>query len=725
MTPEIIQARIAVALRQEENRNEEWDNYLRLLTNEWTDGKMKLAPNVVHSAVRQLVATVMYEDPEFFARPMNPKYADRSRGVTAYMNYLWDQMQASEQTELVITDAIVYPFAAWKVGLGRSYMSEMELETLEIAEDDALSEQLRWLVTDFDTPVLSSDRHATHIPSHENFLLSPQVEQSPFKEIIVQYVNQHIDEHGDLLVSVEPTRGADTEGDDPDMPYVYRYCPRHLFTDGNHMLFEQSRYILAKLRLNFDDWMENPAYRHPEGIKPTDITDEARQTFDDEEISRTMTERGMGVIDVWEHYDKVNGEFSAWIEGSLTPVRDIQPMPYRFLKGYPFEFLRFQVVPDRLHGPGTLSYLDHPQRMDMDITHRIGTHVKNAGVKWEVVVAQLENPSSEDWQAQITDPEMDGIVKVQQKGAIEAIPPAQLDRSLFDMRAIINQTVQEAIGLNDPARGTITGATATEVRAAQGATQSVLTGAARKVRKSIVNVMQKCLAITREFGPDYLVIPVWGRQNEWEEFKRDDLVGSWQVNVELPLPGDKQNDLNNAINALHEMRSSPNVRGEGLKRLEGTVLRRLDLEPDLFFESQSVDAEEAVEYEHNMMLKGELPQPKPGEDSTYHLEQHDKFLMDLQRDFMQKSMIFQQMGQQMQQMGQMGQQNPQMMGAGQLLQMELQQLQQQMQVVQQHIQLTEQLMPNTPQGRRRNALLFPSENPGTAESIQQNEIGGT
>ena len=69
--------------------------------------------------------------------------------MTAYMNYLWDIMDASEQTELVITDAVCYPYGVWKAGIGRSSMSERQLSELNDAEDHAYEEQSMWLEGDF------------------------------------------------------------------------------------------------------------------------------------------------------------------------------------------------------------------------------------------------------------------------------------------------------------------------------------------------------------------------------------------------------------------------------------------------------------------------------------------------------------------------------------------------------------------------------------------------
>jgi len=710
MTPEIVQARIAIAKRQSEHRSRQWDEYIRLLTNDWAGGDvdtMKLGPNIVHSTIRQLVATVIFDDPEFFARALQSRYQDRSNGVTAYMNYLWDAIKGAEQTELVITDSLVYPFGMWKIGMGRAYQSEKALAKLEAAEDLANEEHELWLQGDFDTPVEEDQRHATHIPSHQMFLESPDVQESPFRDTILAFATRHIDEHGDDLVVTEATTSADTEGDDPDMPFLYRVSGRDVFWGGGGNTFEDSRYVLVRSRRNFDEWKEDMTYRHPKGVQPTDITDEARLTFDEEELDRTKADRGMGIIDIWEHYDKAEGDFSAWIEAELDPVRPFQGQPYRFMKGYPLEMLRHQVVPEHVHGPGTVSYLDHPQRMEMDIAHRMGIHVKNASTKWMLFPDRLKNPeNTAQTKMDLQNPDMDAIIEVQAENALVPVPSNPIDNSFFQMRAIMKETVQEAVGLNDPARGNITGATATEVREASSSTQILLNDTAKKVRKGITKCMTKILAVVREFGPDRLIVPVFGTRNQWEEFKRSDLVGQWQIAIELPLPGDKQNDLNNSINAVHEMRSSPNVQGEGMARLEKLMLRRLGLQPEVYFTEAAVDTQGRVELEHKALMQGQPVQPLPGEDSKYHLDQHNDLAGELERQLMTLSAI----------------QDPQI---APLAQQQAQILQQQMQFVGEHIQQTQQMQPNVAQGRRRNALLFPSENPGTPESIQSNEIQGS
>lgn len=713
---ETIQARITVAKRQKETRDAEYDRWIALLTNDWTDGKMKLAPNIVHSSVRQLVSTVIFDNPEFSLRAMQPKYQEASKGVTAYSNWLWSQIEGNEQTELVITDAIVYPIGFWKVGMGRAYNSERQLRDLEEAEMDARAEHDAWLRGEFDTYVEDDDRHATHLPMHHQFYESEEFRMSPYYDLMKEYVEEHIDTHGDRLVAIEPTRSPDTEGSDPDMPFIYRVSPRDIFWDSGHTIFEQSRYVLERARMMYDEWMENPAYRHPEGVQPTDVTDEAKSAFDDQELEITRTERGMGVIDIWHHYDKADGTYSAWVEGYMDPVRPKQPQQYRFMKGYPLEALRIDIVPERMHGPGLVSRLEHPQQMDIDVAHRVGTHARNASTKWVLQKDRLENPENiHQVKSDLQDSEMDVVIEASDPTVLTPLQPAILDPSLLGIRSLLKETVQEAVGLSDPGRGQVTGATATEIREVTGTQGVVLGGIAKKVRKALINLNKKLMAITREFGPDHMVVPVFGTKNDWAQFKRQDLAGDYQVIVQLPLPGDRQAELNNFINAVHEMRASANVKGEGMRRLEMDMIKKMDLEPELYFLDPSADTIQAVTLEHKAFNMLQMVEPQMGEDTTYHIEQHNLMASDLERQLMQ----IQQITGQSQQMMQQGLQVP---PQAQIAMQMAQQMQQVLQILLQHIQMTEQMQPGVPQGRRRNALLFPTGNPGTAESEFSNEV---
>jgi hypothetical protein len=318
----------------------------------------------------------------------------------------------------------------------------------------------------------------------------------------------------------------------------------------------------------------------------------------------------------------------------------------------------------------------------------------------------LSNPENTDkTSTQIKNNEEDSIIEGQE-GALTPLRPNPIDPSIFQAREMIKEAVQEATGLSDSARGDITGATATEVREAGSSTQIVLNDTAKKLRRGIVNTMTKLLAVEREYGPDYRIVPVFGSRNEWAEYKRTDLAGDYQISIELPLPGDKQNDLNNAINARHEMANSENIQGEGRLRLDQLVLRKLGLEPELYITGPPVDAVANVEKEHRAMMQGQLVEPQVGEEVDYHLEQHDSLASDLERQMGVLAMI----------------QDPQVLP---LAQQQMQIIQQQLQVVMQHIQMTHEIEPDVPQGRRRNALVFPTGNPGTAESVLSNEIQGT
>ena len=737
-TAETIQARIAVAKRIKTDRDAEYDRWLRLLTNDWSEGTMKLAPNVVHSGIRQLVSTVLFSEPQFLLRAMQPRYSDASKGVTAYDQWLWGQIEGDEQTELVITDAIVYPIGFWKLGMGRAYNSEKQLKELTDAEDEARAEQEAWLAGDFGTPVSKDQRHATHIPMHQQFRETEEYKASEFKEIMDEVMDDHVDQHGEFLVVVEATTQATTEGLDPDKPFIYRVSPRNIFTDAGHMVFEQSRYVLERARMSYDEWKENPAYDHQD-IQPTDISDEARDTFDEAELEMTRTERGMGVIDIWHHIDKASGEYSSWTDGNLTPVRKPQPQLYRFMKGYPYEALRIDIVPERLHGPGLVSRLEHPQQMDIDVSHRLGTHARNASNKWILIKDRLENSENADnVKREIQDSEMDAVIEANATDVLTAVPPAILDPIFAGIRGLLKENVQEALGLSDTGRGQITGATATEVNKVTASQGVNLGGISKKVKRALVNIIKKLNAITREYGPDHMVVPIFGTKEGWADFKRADLAGEYQVVVQLPLPGDKQNDLNNKINAVHEMGNSPHIRGEGEKRLHMDMLRAMDLEPALYDLDLSGDTRKSVILEHKQASMGQpIDPPLEDEDISYHIEQHNLYASDIERQLMQIQQIMQQVQQMQQQLMQQGQAQgipaeqlqqqvqAQIPPEAQLAMQMGQSLQQQLQFVLEHIQMSEQIKPGIPQGRRRNALLFPSGNPGTAESVQANEIGAS
>ena len=388
------------------------------------------------------------------------------------------------------------------------------------------------------------------------------------------------------------------------------------------------------------------------------------------------------MLDVWECYDRSTRTLSSWVEGSLEPVRPQAPWPYRYMQGYPVEFLRFQVVPDRLHGPGVLAYMTHPHKMRQDMAHRIGTHVKHASTKWTLrSAALLHQENVEQIRTDIQNPEMDAVIEVTENPAgnevLKPIQPNVLDPAFGALFNLLDQADQEASGLNDAARGTITGATATEVTKAGAATQIVMSDNAKKVRRGLTNCMRKLLAIARQWMPEYLILPpMGGDRQDFMEFHRGDLAGDYHVTVELPLPSDLQRDINNIINARHELMNSPNVQGEGMRELEREVLRRLGLhELDRFMPEPSADVQKAVALEHQVMMAGQAVQPSPGENSTYHLEQHTELLNKIGPQVQQMTQQYQRQAQaammqaqpqqammmqmgQMEQMGQNGQGAP-------------------------------------------------------------------
>ena len=713
MKPEDVQVRIDIAKRESINRNERYDAYLGLLTNSWNESMaFEIGANTIHSTVRQLVASTMSADPEFVMRPYHPDGLGAARAVTAYANYLWGEVEGTEQTELVVTDSIVYDIGYWRIGMGRAYQSEKELTEIEYQEDLAsLEEDLFLTLTQ--SPVDGSQNHQIHIAKHLTYKMSREVQTHPEKDTIIQMIDEHVDWHGELVRESSPAVTATDMPDDINTPFLYRLSPRDVFTGGQASRFQDTRYLLIRNNINYEVFKDSKVYINKEGQEPIHEEDNVHYLETQDQRELATKEQGMGLIPIWELYDKNTGLYSAHYENSLKPARKPAPWPYRFLKGYPVIPLKHQIIPDHKDSPAIMDYMREAQEFDRDTSKRIAIHVKNASTKWILITDLLKNQNANKVKQDISNPEMDAVIEATSGTPLVPVPPNPIDPSFFHAKQIAADSMQKASGLSDPQQGDVTGGTATEVRIASGASGQVLNAFQRNIRKGIISSMHGLIDISKEWGPNYFIIPVMNEPEAWEPFKRSDLVGRWQIKVEMPLPGERQEELNNALNAYQLLRTSPNIQGEGQRRLEMIVLRRLGFEtPELIVGLVGVDVEQNVAREHEIMSQGKPVKPAPGENTTFHLSQHNQMLEQLTEQFQEGAQQYVETSKE--------QQIPQ-----EQVKKVLQQAAQPLQILQQHIEETLQLMPEQPQGRRSSALLFEDGNPGTEESQRTNEMQGT
>jgi len=714
VTPHDVRIRIDIAKKESLKRNRIYDEYISLLTNKWNeDMEFDIAPNSIHSVVRQLVASTMNSTPEFICRPLHQEGIEAAKGVTAYANYLWDQVEGDEQTELVATDSIVYNKGYFKIGMGRAYQSEKQLKKILDQEEKAEMEEAFWITGTFSTPVDEDDNHAIHIAKHLIFRDSKEAQMHEDKEAVIDAANQNIDEHGRFLRTTSPVTSPSDVFDDVNRPFLYRESPRNVFSGGQASRFQDTRYCLVRNCVNFEVFEDSKVYINKDGRGPIDSEDNVSYLENEEERDVARDQRGMGLIPIWELFDRNTDTYSAWYEDSLEPARKIQPMPYRFMQGYPLVEIKHQIIPDMKDSPALMDYMRSAQEFDRDTARRIAIHVKNASNKWILLTDLLKNKDSNKVKNDIQNPEMDVVIEAVGGIPLVSVPPAQLDPMFFQARQIANDNMQKASGLSDSQQGDATGVTATEVRVTSGAAGMVLNASQKIIRRGIADSMKKMLAISREWGPDYFITPVMSEPGTWVPFKRNDLVGDWRIRVEMPLPGEKQQDLNNFLNAYQLFRTSPNIQGDGLRRFEMDGMRRMGFQnPELYFGIVTVADEQSVILEHTVIEMGQMVQPAPGENTTFHLEQHNQLLEQLTKGFQKYA------GQLIQQAQAQGQPPEQ-------VQEQIQQAQAPLQILQQHIELTLELMPEKPQGRRSSALLFPDGNPGTEESKRSNEIGRT
>ena len=119
------------------------------------------------------------------------------------------------------------------------------------------------------------------------------------------------------------------------------------------------------------------------------------------------------------------------IQAIRPPDEEAWPL---FIEGYPFRWLNFTDMPGESHGPGIMEFLKWPQKFLMRIYSELATHSDRSGVKFEIDENRLSQKETQDSiESKLADPTSHVALFVQERGAINPIPPSMIDPSKMQL----------------------------------------------------------------------------------------------------------------------------------------------------------------------------------------------------------------------------------------------------------------------------------------------------
>ena len=721
LTANQVLNRIEIAKKQGKDNYDDWNESLRMLLNQWDmnvkSNEPRLAPNVVFSTYRRLLASLNYSNPKIYTVAMERAALDYENAVSGTLSYYDHSLGISDQMRLITADGILYPYGVYQLGMSRAYQTEKEVRDEQDSDEKAQDENIN-IMEEIPIFVQERDNHEVHIERHNELktsdtilTLAPDIQAQ-----IVGIIDDHIAEHGQY-VQVEGDSYSQWEPDSSQKPFVRRRRPHDFFWEPGASLLDEAGYVMLRSWPRVADVRNNPRLKNTENLQATDIDPHIADLFDERDM---MVDDDLARVALWDIFDIRKRTWETWSDGSQEPhfvFEDAQTgsnWPYREMEGYPFGVVSFNTVPDKLAGPPVTEYLKHPQELAMQLYENIATHSVRANAKYLAHMQNIEGNQDAVINA-LQNPEQQAVIFVKDvNNAIRAVEQNTLDPAIFSSLGLTDKTVQENSGLVDAARGQVTGASATETSQAASATNILIGDDINILVRAYEGMYSKLLGMLKQYGPDIFSFRDLRYKEQWIDYTRKNLLHDYQIRVEISPPGDEQRLQVAWINLHHELANSPNVQGDGIREIQREMVRSYGIEPDRVIRGPGVSTEAMVEYEHVLMQQGQPLEPRQGEDYSYHMEKHSEVISQIQGQMQQ---LATQVVSQAAQANPLIAQDPNAQQQVMAQNPQIQQLNQFLTLLTAHLESTQQIAPSGGTGRPRNAASIPDGNPGRVDSI--------
>jgi len=737
MTREQVQSRIALAKMQRENRKDGVQEILDMLTNDFgttsqSDGSYVnlLAPNFMMSTKRQMVAQLYPSDPKFRCIPRMRGFENRAIAVEGLLQYYWRELNVQESVKYAIEDALVYGYGVIKIGMGSFETGIGETDTEDDNTVQAMEENERMLVGE-SAAVSPDDNHKIHLQIHLELQQNPSLLEEGNAAEIIEVLNEHIEAHQEFIEEPIPSFPTSAgKGPNYDWPFVESVGP-DIFWDPLVIDPRESAYIIHRIKKRLKDVKDDPLYINTSELSP--------DSYDSEELAAYKTSNNvgddqssyipeeLGTITMYEIWDADTKTVSTWVEASEKAIRppDEEAWPL-FIEGYPFRWLNFTDMPGESHGPGIMEYLKWPQKFLMRIYSELATHSDRSGVKFEIDENRLSQKETQDSiEAKLADPTSHVALFVQERGAINPIPPTMIDPSKMQLISLLERVIYENSGITTEMRGVAGSNTATQASIMASASNILSADSIGRIERFQRSIGQDLIGEVRQFGPEdqILRIVLPGGKEGWINFTLNDVQVEWQVEVEMPSPAQGERDLQQFLNMFHMFSPFMDTIGRRQAMMDGMRLFGVKY-PEVYAIELPADVVGNINYENQSMLEGKPAQVVEGQEHDEHIKGHNEAINEWNQ-------VLQQMIGSVLQNNPALQQNPQAMQSVQqqiMQQPEASKMGQAIQMAQQHVEQHQQMMQNAgqPQGggggtRRREAVPYPTGNTGRTQSIISNQ----
>lgn len=460
--------------------------------NQWGSRKTTLSEkpviNLIFSHIKTQIPSLYFRNPKWYCRPKGkkeelPQLKIHAKLAEAFLNYYANEnlgISLKKQMRLAILDAF-FAFGTMKVG----YIADFEAN-----------------------------------PNYGKYNTLGQ------------------DEKGNPIYEVDKVSGELMKDDMEEVItneafYARRRSPRVMLFDPEcEGYFEDGRYIAEEIVKSVQDVKNSKLYENTENLEPSfSVKPGYNLDEKDKEDMPEITE-DLERVTLYEIYDLEHDKLIVLAEDHDLFLRD-ENMPDG-IEGSPYEFLRFNEIPDELHPLSDIKNLKPIQEEHNLGRAMIMTHAKRFARKYGYKDGTFPPGEEATEMEKLKDPEDGGFFKYAEEMPIP-LEDAKLDPSVYQNFQQTKEDFWKAAGSTEHERGTIerrktafeAGKISKEAGIRKEDKKSLTEDFAAGIGAKLLQSFQANLTIEQ-------AVEVAGEVGKgWKNISREDIVGQFTVGVEI------------------------------------------------------------------------------------------------------------------------------------------------------------------------------------------------
>ena len=317
--------------------------------------------------------------------------------------------------------------------------------------------------------------------------------------------------------------------------YARRISPTHLLFDPEgENYFEDGRYIIQEIVKSVEDVKASKLYENVEDLQPSFNVRPGYGDYEAQLEDLPELQDDLDRITLYEIYDLEHDKLKVYAEGHDEFLRD-EDMPDG-IDHCPFEFLRYNEVPDRVY---PMSDIESAKTLQEEINVGRGmimTHAKRFARKYGYTDETFSGTDGATEMENIKDPEDGTFFKV---NSFEAMPKplenAPLDASVYQNFQQAFVDFREVMGSTEADRGLVE----RRKTATEAGYMAKASGIRKEDRKSLVEdfaagVGKKLLQSMQANLTNEHAVQIAGMKGqEWQSITRENIIGDFSVGVEI------------------------------------------------------------------------------------------------------------------------------------------------------------------------------------------------